>query len=48
MFCLHACMCATCMPAARGSQKSALDPLDMELQKAVSHHVGAGNQTQSP
>ena len=35
-----------CMPDACGNQKTVLDPLELELQKVVSHHVGTGNQTQ--
>lgn len=33
-------MCHVC-----GDQKTTLDPLGLELQVAVSHHVGAGNKT---
>ena len=43
MLCLHACLCATCMPGAHGGQEK--DPLELELQMLVSHHVGARNQT---
>lgn len=43
MFCLHVCLCIMCMPGAHKSQKKALDPLPLELQKIVSCHVGAGN-----
>lgn len=28
MFCLHVCMCVTCLPGACGSQKRTLDSLD--------------------
>ena len=31
---------------AFGGQKRVLDPLELELQMVVSHHVGARNQTQ--
>lgn len=34
------------MPSAYRSQKSVQDILEAELQMAVSHHEGAGNQTQ--
>jgi hypothetical protein len=34
------CICATCMPNHR-SQKKVTDPLKLELQTAVSNHVGA-------
>lgn len=37
----------TCVPhswSALGGQQRALDPLGLELQLAVSHHVGAGDQ----
>jgi hypothetical protein len=37
------CLCAECMPSARGSQKRVSDPLEPELQMAVSCHVGPGN-----
>lgn len=34
-----------CMPDACGGQMRTLDPLGLELQTAVRHHVGAINQT---
>lgn len=40
----HICICTTCMPGVLGGQKRALDPLQLELQTAVSHNVGAGNK----
>ena len=37
--CVHVlCECGT-----SGGQKRALDPLELELQMVVSHHVAAGN-----
>lgn len=45
MFVLPACGSAHHMPGAYRSQKEALDPLEPELQKVVSHHIGAGNRT---
>ena len=36
-------MCTMCMPGAFGGQKRALDPLELELQMAVSHHPGVRN-----
>lgn len=35
-----------CVPGVHGSQKRALDPLELELQTIVSHLAGSGNQTQ--
>lgn len=35
----------TCIPPISGGQKSALDPLGLELQMTVSSGIGAGNQT---
>lgn len=42
-----ACM-YVCMPDAGGGQTGTLDPLGLELQTAVRHHVGAINQTSVP
>lgn len=40
------CGCfATCMPGAYGGEKRTSDPLDLELEKVISCHVGAGNRT---
>lgn len=36
----------TCVPAAAKTKKT-LDFLKLEIQMVVSHHEGAGNQTQS-
>lgn len=38
-------ICAPRMPGAHRDQKSALGPLDLELQVVVCPHVGAGNGT---
>lgn len=35
--------CVTRMPGARGGQKNVSDPLELEIQMTVSHHVDAGN-----
>ena len=43
---LHACLCAMNVPVAFGGQKTASHPLELELEVAVSLHVGAGNRTQ--
>jgi hypothetical protein len=45
LFCLHVCLCTTCMPCACRGQKRASDPLEVELKTVGRHHVGAGNQT---
>lgn len=34
-----------CEPVAYQGQERGLDPLHLEIQMAVSHQVGAGNQT---
>jgi hypothetical protein len=39
------CVCTTCMPGEHDSQKQASEPVG-RLQVTVTHHVGAGNQTQ--
>lgn len=39
-------MFATCVPGPCGAQKRASDPLEQELQVAVSHCVGPGNRDQ--
>ena len=44
--CVHICLCTSCVFGACGGQKRALDALELELQMVVSHHMGAGNQTQ--
>jgi hypothetical protein len=39
MFCLHLCLCTTCM---NGGQEKASDPLELEFQIVVSHRVSVG------
>ena len=34
---------APCVCSAQGGQKRASDPLELELQMAMSHHEGGGN-----
>ena len=41
--CLDVCLCTMCVPSALEGRKSLLDALELELQMAVSHCVGAGN-----
>lgn len=36
----------TCMSGAYSGQKRVLDPLELELQMDVSHHMDVGNYTQ--
>ena len=43
---VYACVPHACN--ARGCQKWALEPLGLELQMVVSHHVGSGNQAPGP
>jgi hypothetical protein len=47
---LPACMQSRtmCVPDACGGQKRMPNPLELELQVVVSHHVGAGNQIWVP
>lgn len=45
-FCLHAYMCTVFVPCAHRVWER-VDPLDLELWLAGSHHVGAGNQIES-
>lgn len=47
VFCLHVWMCTTYVSGAHGGQKGEPEPLEQELQKFISHHVGAGNWTQT-
>lgn len=42
-FCLQACTCTVWVSGAHGSQKRTLDPLELALQTAVSHYMGALN-----
>lgn len=37
-----------CVPSALRGQEKGLDHLELYLGIAVSHHIGAGNQTQVP
>lgn len=39
MFYLHVCLFTICVPGACGTQKRKLDPVGLELQKAVNQHV---------
>lgn len=39
----HSKLYTMCEPSAHGSQKRTSDPLDLELWKAINHHVDAGN-----
>ena len=43
---LLACMSIIYVSGAHEDQKRASDPLELELQTVVSHHVGAGDWTQ--
>lgn len=43
--CLHVCLCTVCVTDAKGDQKRVVDPLEVELQIAVCHTVGARNRT---
>lgn len=45
--CLHEYVCIPHMYRALGGQDRVLDALDLELQMAVTCHVGAGDQTRS-
>lgn len=45
LFCLDMCMYILFMSGAQGSQNRALDPLELESWKIVSHHVYSGTQT---
>lgn len=39
------CVCTTCVFGACVGQKGTLNSLELELQMAVNHHMGARNQT---
>ena len=43
---MYVCMYTMYMPAAHGSQKRKVDPLELELQMVVNHSVYARNQIQ--
>lgn len=45
MLLLYLCN-APCAYSTHESQKRVLNPLGVELQKVVNHHVPAGNETQ--
>lgn len=38
-------MYTTCIPSVHRDEKSVSDPLELELRVAVSHHLGAENET---
>lgn len=42
----HACVGTMCVLGSSGSQKKTSDPLELELQRVVSCHVGTKNRTQ--
>lgn len=42
-FCLHVCMCITCVPGTHRDQKGRQIPLDLDLEMSVGGHVSAGN-----
>lgn len=44
IFCLHVCLCTHAYLVPRGQKKTS-DPLDLELERMVGHHVVAGNGT---
>jgi hypothetical protein len=39
---VYVCLCTMCVPGAHGGQKRAPDPLDLELEMVVMHHVVLG------
>ena len=43
--CMYVCVCVHMNTVAHGGQKRAPGALVLELQKAMSHHVGAGNRS---
>lgn len=46
MLCLLVCSCSMCMLNAHGGPKSALDPVELELQMLVSCYVDSEKPTQ--
>lgn len=42
---LNVCLCTTCRPGTCSSQKRALGPLKLELQRVWGHSAGAENRT---
>lgn len=47
VLCPTVCMCAVYVLSTHRGQKRVSDPLELDLQMAVSHYVGAGNWTHS-
>lgn len=45
VFFLHVLLCNTCVPGALREQKKGANPLELELEMAISNSVSAGNQT---
>lgn len=48
MFCLLVCLFTTHVPGPCENQSRGSDPLEQELQVAVSNHMGARNRTPVP
>lgn len=46
MFCLYMCLCITYRPGACGVRKRLTDPLELDLQMVLSHHVGTRDKIQ--
>lgn len=42
VYVLHVCLYTTCLVPEKAEQS--VDPLELELQTLVSHHIGAGTQ----
>lgn len=40
---MHVCVSCVCVPGAGRGQKNASNPLELELQEALSCNVGAGD-----
>lgn len=45
MFCLHICMCTTCLPATHAVNKRVSSLPELKLSMVLNHHVGARNWT---
>ena len=45
VFCLHECLCTTCMPGTCRGQKMVSDALELEFGELWAFIVGAGDQT---
>ena len=43
--CIYACMCITSVHGVHRGQKKVSDPMGLELQMVVSHHMVTGNGT---